>query len=544
MDRKVKKQTFMQGVMSLMLSQIVIKVLGLVYKLYLTNREGFGDEGNGIYNSGYQIYALLLTVSSLGVPSAISKLVSERLAIGDAKGAHRIFKIAFATFAVIGLIGTLILFFGAEYISNVLLQIPEAKYTLIALSPAVFFVSIAAVFRGYFNGREDMRVAANSQSLEQLFKTFITVAVVELVAMVSNTNTLFMAAGANLATTIATFLSFGYIYLYYKNRNKIIRREIKESTNYKAENAKTIIKKILSVSIPIALTSLMASINKNIDSMTVVRMLKGFMPEIEALRQYGILGGKVDTLTVLPLALNVGFAIALIPAIASAMAKGDHKAANKKVSFSMLITMLLALPCTAGFLILAEPILLLLFPNASDGTVILQITALTIPFTMIAQTAISVLQGLGKVYLPTIAFGAGVIVKLILNLALIGIPWIGINGAAFSSVMAHLVTCVLSWVMLRKYIKTDLHFSNFILKPTIATIMMSICAYFAYSSLSGIISGRIATIIAIAFAVIIFAIAVVVLRVFKEEDIKMLPKGESIYKLLVKLGIYRNADNG
>ena len=539
-EKQIKKQTFMQGVIALMFSQVIIKILGLVYKLYLTNREGFGDTGNAIYSSGYHIYAMLLTISSLGVPSAIAKLVSERLAIGDEKGAHRIFKIAFVTFAIIGLIGTFILFFGADYISNVVLEIPESKYTLIALSPAIFFVSIAAVFRGYFNGREDMRASANSQSLEQLFKTVITIAIVELIAEISGLNTVFMAAGANLATTLATFLSFTYIYMYYKSRKKIINKELRLSINYNSESVKTIIKNILCVSIPIALTSLMASINKNIDSVTVVRNLKAFLPETEALKQYGILSGKVDTLTALPLALNAGFAVALVPAISSAMAKGEHKTATAKVSFSLLTTILLALPCTAGFLVLANPILNLLFPNANDGAVILQITSFTILFTMSAQTIVAVLQGLGKVSLPAIAFGAGVIVKLVLNLILVKIPWIGINGAAFSSVMAHLVTCAMSWIMLKKHIKLDLHFSNFILKPVLATVMMGVCAYFTYSNLLVIISEKLAIIIAIVVAVIIYVLAILTLRVFSEEYIKMLPHGEKTYKILVKLGIYKN----
>ena len=127
-----------------MFSQVIIKILGLVYKLYLTNKEGFGDEGNAIYSSGFQIYALLLTLSSIGVPNAISKLVSERLAIGDNKGAHRIFKVAFVTFALIGTCGTCILFFGANYIANTFLRIPEAELTLVALSPSIFFVSITS----------------------------------------------------------------------------------------------------------------------------------------------------------------------------------------------------------------------------------------------------------------------------------------------------------------------------------------------------------------------------------------------------------------
>ncbi len=115
--RKAKKETFMQGVITLIFSQVLIKLLGLLYTLYLTNREGFGDKGNGIVAAGYQIYAMLLTISSIGVPNAISKLVSERIAVGDHKGGHRIFKIAFATFALIGLVGSLLLFFGAKMIA-------------------------------------------------------------------------------------------------------------------------------------------------------------------------------------------------------------------------------------------------------------------------------------------------------------------------------------------------------------------------------------------------------------------------------------------
>ena len=133
-ERNTKGESFMQGVLSLMIAQVLIKLLGLVYKWYLTNRPGFGDEGNAIYSAGFSIYALLLTLSSTGVPNAVSKLVSEHTAKGDYRGAHRIFKISLATFAIIGLIGTLILFVGAGYISKVWLAIPDAEITLVALS--------------------------------------------------------------------------------------------------------------------------------------------------------------------------------------------------------------------------------------------------------------------------------------------------------------------------------------------------------------------------------------------------------------------------
>ena len=402
---KAKKESFMQGVLTLIFSQILIKLLGLVYTLYLTNREGFGDKGNGICASGYQIYALLLTVSSIGVPSAIAKLVSERSAIGDHKGAHRIFKIAFATFAIIGLVGSLLLFFGAHIMAVNWLQIPEAEMTLVALSPAIFFVAVASVMRGYFNGRQSLKVGARSQTLEQIFKTLLTIIVVEIVAILSNVSTEWMAAGANLATTLATFLGFSYLFLYYKLRKKEIASEINTSINYKYERVWTIIKRILIVSIPIALTAIMSSINKNIDSFTVVRSLKQFLPEDVATAQYGILGGKVDTLTSLPLSINVAFATALVPAISAAKAKKDKETITKRTSFSLLLSMLIGLPCTVGMFIFSGQILNLLFPNASDGTVILQISSLTVIFTILDQTINGALQGYGKLMVPTIALG-------------------------------------------------------------------------------------------------------------------------------------------
>jgi len=405
-QRKVpKKETFMQGVITLIFSQVLIKLLGLIYTLYLTNKEGFGDKGNGIVAAGYQIYAMLLTISSIGVPNAISKLVSERNAVGDYKGAHRIFKIAFATFAVIGFFGSLLLFFGANFIANIWLEIPEAEMTLIALSPAIFFVSISSVMRGYFNARQNIKATANSQALEQVFKTTLTVILVEIIAIISGVSTKWMAGGATLATTLATFTGFGYLYLFYKNKSREIARDIKISTNYKYERVWTIIKRILMVSAPIALTAILSSVNKNIDSFTVVRSLKQFMPEDMAIAQYGILGGKVDMLTSLPLSINVAFATALVPAIAAAKAKKDKKTISEKTSFSLLTSMLIGLPCTVGMFIFAGPILSLLFPNASSGEIVLQISSLAIIFTILDQTINGALQGYGKLLIPAIALG-------------------------------------------------------------------------------------------------------------------------------------------
>ena len=535
--KKYKKESFMQGVFAMMFSQVLIKLLGLVYKMYLTNREGFGDEGNAIYSAGFYIYSLLLTLSSVGVPNAISKLVSERIALGDNKGANRIFKIAFFTFGLLGFIGTMILFFGAHYISNVILKIPESEMTLVALSPSIFFVSLICVIRGYFNGNGTLKVTANSQTLEQVFKTVFTIILVEAVVIATGMNTTIMAAGANLATTVATIGSFIYLFFFYKNHRTLNVNAPNVIT--KKESIFKVIKKILYVSMPISLSAILSSINKNIDSTTVVRGLSTFMEESQAKIQYGILSGKVDTLTSLPLSFNIAFATALVPAISYARAKKDMSTANKRVAFSILVTIVIGLPCSAGVFVFAERILQLLFPAQSSGALLLQISSIAIIFTVLAQTINGALQGLGKVMVPAIAFSVGVVVKLILNLVLIPNPAIGINGAAIGTIACNVIACIIGFTVLKKNMDIKFKFSKYILKPIFATIIMAICSYAIYLGINSIIPGKIATIIAIGSAVIIYAVALIALKVFTKEEIFMIPYGQKIYKILEKLGIYK-----
>ena len=513
---KVKKESFMQGVMTIMFSQILIKVLGLIYTLYLTNRDGFGDAGNAIYISGYQIYALLLTISSIGVPNAISKLVSERLALGDNKGANRIFKVALATFGIIGAIGTMLLFFGAHTIAYNWIQIPEAELTLITL-----------------------KITARAQTLEQIFKTVLTIVIVEIVAYVTSTSTEMMAAGANVATTIATFSSFAYMFIYYKTKRKEIGNEIAQTVNYKYEDVKTIVKKILMVSIPLTLSSIMTSFNKNIDSFTVKRILNTYLSSDVAKKLYGILGGKVDTITNLPLAINIAFSTALVPAISAAKAKNDNETATKRVSFSLMTSMLIGLPCVVGLVVFAQPILNLLYPKANEGAVLLQLVAIGVIFSILNQTISGALQGFGKVMVPAFALGAGCVVKLILNLILLRIPALNVYGAAIATIACHATAFAIVFIVLQKYIKLDLPFKKFVIKPGIAAGIMGVCSYTIYNLLSNtFLHGNKATIISIIFAVIIYLMSVVALKIYSKEDIKMLPKGDKILNILTKMKIY------
>ena len=354
---KNKKQSFMAGVMTIMFAQIVIKVLGLLYRLVITNVPYFGDEGNGLYGAGFQIYMLLLSIATTGVPGAIAKLVSERIAVGKHREAHHIFKIAFALFAVIGIIGTSILYLGAEVIASKWIGNPAVEGVLKALAPSIVFVAISAVIRGYFNGMYNMKATSNSQMLEQLFKSLLTIGFVlgvykiftvqpenlaSFFNITEDTVTQVMATVANLASTVAAAIGLGYLYLFYARRKKEIWKNINESNiQYKPLATKQIVKTILALSIPMSLASIVSAINRNVDTFTVINGLtemliaQGTMAYDlvinEATRLYGILSGKVDMLIGLPLSINIAFATALVPAVSEALAKKDKKTATRRI---------------------------------------------------------------------------------------------------------------------------------------------------------------------------------------------------------------------
>ena len=519
-----KRESIVKGIVSLLISQIFIKVIGLIYKLYLTNKDGFGDSGNAIYSSGFQIYALLLTFSSTGVPNAISILVSKRLAVGDNRGAHKIFKIAFVTFAIIGIIGTILLFLGAKTISNEWIQIPEAEYSLIALSPSIFFVSITSVIRGYFNGRQSFSVAAKSQSLEQIFKTIFTIILVEAVVLIGKKNTTLMAAAANLATTTATISSFIYIYLYYKSKRQEIGQEINQTVNYTPTRIRKTIKTILTVAMPISISSIIASFNKNIDSFTIVRFLKRITTEEEAKIQYGILSGKIDSLCSLAFSLNVAFVTTMVPSISKSMSKGNKEEVSKKASQFILISMLIAMPISAIMFMYPGQIIGLLFPNAQSGAIYLKFSSITIVFMILAQTINGILQGIGKVNIPPIAFGIGMIAKFICNIVLIPNPKFGIFGAIIGNIICNIVAFLIGFIILIKSLNLKINIKKIIIKPILVTIIMCLISNILYNKLQCIKMGNMAIIVLLTISIIIYLLGIIIFKIFSLEELEILKK--------------------
>ena len=580
--KQEKTHSFMGNVAIILFAQIMVKVLGLVYRMVITNIDGFGNTGNGFYNAGFQVYTVLLAISSVGIPNAIAKMVSERAALNDYRGAHRVFASALRLFAVIGIICSVILFAGSDFIAVHIMNMDGAQYVMRALAPSLFFVCISSVIRGYFQGLSDMRATSFSQMLEQVFKCSLTIIFVILTVGVMPKAMQFltritllyapdgvtppeiMAAWANFASSAATVISFVYLLIFYLRRRATINERIKNSTGEtETASSKKLMKMILMLSVPISLASIITAVNRVVDLATITRGIEiafaGGIPEIAgaaaianptaaqlntaAVTLSGMLS-KSDTLFNMPLAVNIAFATVLVPSISGAIAKGETKEASEKTSYSVLISILIILPCAIGYMVLAEPIYNIIYPATPDGYDLLSLMSVALVFSALTQTITGALQGIGKVYVPAVSILIGCVFKVVLNITLIRIPSVNIYGAAISSIVCQIVAFLINFFVLIRYIPVKLSFGKYIAKPLVSGIVMGGVAFGMYALLSsvmsaGYINNLIATIVSIGVSAVIYFGLVFGLRIMSKDDILLLPAGGRILKLLTKFRLYR-----
>lgn len=559
--KQENSRSFMNNVTVILISQVIVKVFGMIYRIVITNIPGFGDKGLGFYNVGFQIYTVLLALSSVGIPNAISKMVSERAVLNDYKGARKIFRTAMILFSAIGLIATAVLFFGSDIFAHYVIKIEGSQYVMRALAPSLFFVCVSSVIRGYFTGLKNMRATSNSQVIEQILKCTLTIVFVYLsVGMAPE----MMASWANFATSVATVLSFLYLVFFYYRRKAALDSDVKQSDGETVTaSPKRLMLSILALSIPISLGSIITAINRVIDTATVSRGIEvafhalipahGSVAAIpfpnplqmndEIARLSGLLS-KSDILYNMPLAVNFAFATVLVPYVASAMKVKDYKEAAAKVNYSLLVSILIILPCAMGLITLAEPIYKIIYFSAAEGFELLQLVSVSLIFAALAQTMTGSLQGIGKVFVPAISLLFGCIAKIILNVLLIRIPQINIYGAAISSIACQFISCAICFVVLKKHCKLKIAPVKYILKPLAAVVVMGIASVLTYKGCamilgSGFIPNLISTMVAVVLSVVVYFIAVFTLKIMDEDEIKQLPMGNKVYSAVKKMRLYK-----
>ena len=524
----------MRGAAVLGIAGLLVQVMGAIFRIPLGNI--IGDEGMGYYQTAYPIYVFLLVFSTNGAPAAISKMTSERIALGRYSEAHRVFKLSFILMFLLGVIAFSIFFFGAEYIVNALKN-PGAYYAMIAIAPALLFVPIMAVFRGFFQGMQQMEPTAVSQLVEQAIRVAVGLTLAIVLTPVSIE---YAAAGATFGTSIGPVAGVVMLVIIYCRWRKRLEQDIGGDRTEERESAGRILGTLAAIAIPITIGVSIIPIMNIVDVAIVMRRLQdvGFSPE-NANALYGQLTGMAGPVINIPMALALSVALSMVPAIAAANSVHDTAFLNMNIRLGLRTAMIIGVPCTFGIMILAEPLMLLFYPmqaaSASSAAPCLFFLALGVIFLSIAQTMAGILQGLGHPYMAVLSLGAGVAVKAAATYILTGIPALNVQGAAIGSSLAFGIIGILNFVAVRKFTGTKFDFSLSVWKPMLSGIIMSVIVVAAYYLCRGIIGNSLSTLLSVGVGAAVYGIMLLKSKAIEAHEIKLLPKGEKLVGILAKL---------
>ena len=587
-----KPNTFFGGAAILAMGILVVKVIGLFYKIPLVNI--IGSEGSADFNNAYNIYSVLLTISTAGLPVAVSKMVSEANALGRQNQVHKVFRLSLAAFLTLGVVSFLIMYFGSEQLAG-MMHDSLAAAGIRALAPAVICVGCLSAFRGYAQGHGNMTPTAVSQILEALCKLVIGLGLAYWLVRAGQPSHV-AAAGAITGVTVGTILALAYMIFNFVST----RMREEKDTQDAPDSARRILSTLMKIAIPITISSSMVGIVTVIDSALVQGQIQKVLisdPDSWALYQqvvdfapleaardawqqavssgaaaeavsqlYGavelaaenisrsLYGNYSGALTIynLPLSLMAAITASVIAAVSAALARRDRRGAARITGSALRITALLAFPMGVGLFVLGTPIIRLIFPelDASVAGPLLSPLGIASIFVCLMLVCNSVLQAHGFINLPVVIMALGGVVKIVTNYNLVAVPTIGISGAPVGNVLCFGLCMVLDLVVIARVIHGRPDYLPLLAKPAAAAGVMGLGAWAVYGLLSKLLSyeevtqvgetiqtlgktgNGIAVMGAILIAVIIYAVLVVALRAISREDLSLMPKGDKIAKIL------------
>ena len=545
---KQKKQSFLGGAAILTAAVVIVKLIGAVYKLPLNNI--LGSVGKTYFDTAYLIYNFLMIFSTAGLPLAISKLTSQAHAQGRENQKRKIFSTSVWLFFILGLVGSLLMFFGAEQLAA-FEENPMAAQAIRALAPAVFCVCLLACMRGYTQGQGNMKPTAITQVLEALCKVCIGLplawfilqkcretAISQQLAQVGSDGVEYVAAGAILGVTVGTILSLAFLIIYLvTHRSKAEGLDTPDSSG-------AIMKSVLAIGIPITLGNSALGIINLIDTKIVMGQLQNalLLSETEA----ALLNGQYRMAMDMPnmvASFVYPVTMSLIPFAAAAMAQKDTAKANSIISSAFRLIAILALPAGVGLSVLSTPIMRLLLPTQQEDALAagphLQILGIALVFICLMILTNAILQTYGKEKLPIFTVIAGGITKIVMNYILVGNPDINIHGAPISTLCCYMVIVGLNLFFVWKYSPEKPKYLQIFLKPVAASVLMGAAAWavhgFAARALAGhssYLANAAATLCGILAGVVVYAVLVIALRILRAEDVRSIPHGETLIKLL------------
>lgn len=549
-SQKNKKQKradnfLLQGAI-LAIASVLTKIIGVIYRIPLTNI--LGDEGNGFYGYAYEVYALALILSSLSLPTAVSKLVSARVALKQRRNAFRVFQGSLIFAVCVGLTASLLVFFGADFIAEYFMESPLSAYALKVLACGLFVVAILGVVRGYFQGLGTMVPTAVSQIIEQIVNAFVSIAAAGILLGIGTTigaetgeellGPAYGAAGGTLGTVagaVAALLFLAVVLLAYR---KVIKHQIASDRTAAQESYGRICKILLLTVLPVIFSSAIYNINQILD-MTIFNKImaaQGYS-EQEYMSLLGIYTGKYNTLINVPLAMANGLAASVIPSMTAAVMIGAKEQVHEKIGQAIRFTMLIAIPCFMGFIVLASPLMVLLYGDSNTTPArMLAIGAVTVILYSWSTMMTSILQGLDKMSVPAKNAAISLVVHLISLFIMLVICKINIYSIVGSNIVFAVCMCILNARAIYKTCGYRQEIKNTFLKPLLAAVIMGIVTYIVYHLLHLLINGRyIETVLSVLAAVAVYAVAILKLGVLSESDLMAFPMGGRISAVCKKL---------
>ncbi len=508
------QKSIVSGMTVLSIVGLICKIVGALYRIPLAWL--IGDEGMGTYQLVFPTYNMLLTISSAGLPVAISRMVSFTLAKDDPRNAKRIFRIALCMLAALGLISMMLMIVMSPALA-VRSGDVSTQPGFVAIAPALLLVCIMSALRGFMQGQQNMVPTAISQLIEQVGKVFVALPLAWWGMRVS---VAYAAAGVLLGTSIAEGAALLYmIFVYHRQKKQFDLRE--QNPDEALMGGKTLVQRLLSLSIPITLGACIVPIAGFIDSgLLLNRLVDAGIERSEALGLYGRYSGYVLTLINVPTALATAIAMSLVPSISSAMAKGDGHQMRRQSALGLRLAFVVGLPCSVGMSMLSRQCLDLIYhfdtPEALQITAnLLSISSMTIVLFTVVQATSGILQGLRKQRIPMYTLMIGVAVKVFLNYTLIGIPQINIYGAPIASLACYTLSMLPNLYFVYKYTGMKPEVINVFGKPLAATAVM---AGVLYASMRILPSDGIWTLVQIVIAIVAYAVSAILVGAITKEE--------------------------
>lgn len=532
------KNNYLKQAGILAVAGIICRIIGILYRSPLTSI--IGDEGNGYYTSAYNIYTIILLLSSYSIPSAVSKIIASKLALKEYRNAHRIFRCALIYVCLIGGAASLFTFFGAELFLE-----GEAAVVLKVFSPTIFLSGFVGVLRGYFQAHGSMIQTSFSQIVEQILNAVISIlAANSLIGFVASkgatTKAIYGAAGSALGTGSGVLIALLFMLFVYAINRKMIHRRIKKDRHKYVDSYGNILHGMLSTVTPIILSTFIynfsTSFNQTVYSKVMI-YARG-MSVSQTATAYGIFAGKAMVIINIPIALASSLSSAMIPTISASSAIGDKAATRKKVENAMWTTMLIAIPSAVGLAVLAKPIMQLLFPQKDSldmASQLLAMIAVTVIFYSLSTLSNGILQGVGKVNLPVRNAGIALAVQTVLLVVLLMFTELDLYALVICLTVYSFIMCVLNSVSVRHCIGVKENFKTMFLMPAIAAALMGAAAKGVYMGLDVFVQSNVICLIpSIIAAVIVYFVAVLKVGAVGREQLMNFPKGHMIVKMAEK----------